>query len=281
MGSNLKILSHLDLFGNFAIGLDALEARHIGILPTIYYYKDWPNGQDLTCKKLASGLCSQLINRLDEIRNILSILSHIEAIASDESTLLFPSREKLFDMGITPKFETAVQSRLNRLTPKNAKYIFSFFDTDRVASWNLVDYIKMLFSFYQTVDSSLCDEPLVFFQQREWRLIHHMRKGLQWFCLGNCALFADSSRYKFRQARNDIRRFLESRLGRLNEDRMVNFWVIAEVDNKPFREMIREIVVPIKHVDHASALINRFTYYGSGPEIKYWDSIGTYTQSTD
>src|SRR5690242_2488019 len=57
--------AHTDLFGDFAIGLDPIEARALGIMPTVYYYR-----HDVeTVFARTAGLATQIIERLDEVRS--------------------------------------------------------------------------------------------------------------------------------------------------------------------------------------------------------------------
>lgn len=230
------IFSHADLFGPFAIGLDPLEAREMGLLPAVYYYRTNSTGP-------SESLSSQIVYRLDEIRTVLKVLSFIEARANLKK-LSVPSYERLTEIGMVPKYEAPVVNRLDDLTSRDAKKIFDLFDTDRVASWSLVDFLNMLLSLYQNADSTIDSEPLAFFHQREWRLIHHMRKGMCWYSLGENEYYADSNAARFARSREEIRSLLGTRMGRLDESKMRRFWVLAEIGDRPFRDFIREIVVP-------------------------------------
>ena len=67
-GSNTPA-SHADLFGAFAIALDALESRRIGIVPTIYYSPTDIYGRRFTAgAEEVPGLNVQIIQRLNELR---------------------------------------------------------------------------------------------------------------------------------------------------------------------------------------------------------------------
>ncbi|MCK1574070.1 hypothetical protein [Bradyrhizobium sp. 174] len=246
------IFSHADLFGQFAIGLDPLEARNIGVLPAVYYYR-------AKSAELRESLSSQIVYRLDEIRTVLKILSFIEARANLKD-LTVPNYERLTEIGMVPKYEKDVFQRLTDLSTRDARMIFELFNTDRVAGWNLVDFLTMLLSLYQNADSTIDSEPLAFFHQREWRLIHHMREGLGWFSLGQNEYYADSNASRFRRSKVAIRSFLKTRMGTLDENKMRRFWVLAEVEGRPFRDLVREIVVPEECEHEARLLVARHTF---------------------
>jgi hypothetical protein len=260
--------SHVDLFGEFAIGLDPLEARDLGILPTIYYYKhDMRDGS----MPRTAGLGSQMVERLDEIRSVFSILSYIEAQAkAGIDKIAFPSAEKLSEIGINVRFQKDIEAALAKLTKPQAALVFRLFNTDRVPAWNLVDFIEIMLSLYQTTDSTLEDAPLNFFSQKEWRLVHHMMRGLKWFSLGN---HPPERNPWWREFENDIRT-LKSFIGSVSKMPrsymtwyLDHCWVLARTETLCFRDFVREIVVPDEFHQVVTELVESLPFLSKRPEI--------------
>jgi hypothetical protein len=262
--------SHQELFGDFAIGFDAIEAREIGILPVVYFYKsehDIPFS--ISKHKKISGLGSEIVHRLLEIRTLLSILANIEAIA-DPIDLELPSRQKLKEIGITLNYESEIEKKIDGLTRNEACRIFDLFNSDRVVTWSIHDFVTMLLSFYQTVDSTAASEPLAFFNQREWRLIHHFRPGLLWFNLSMTPKILNPVEEIFLQSKLSIREFLKElwQVEQLREDRIEKFWVLAGVGDYNFRDFVREVVVPRDYVDRALRLVSDLDFNGMPPRVE-------------
>jgi len=77
-----------------------------------------------------------------------------------------------------------------RLSVAQRRELFELFNTDREPALSLVGFIDMMLSLFQETDSYFDHSPLAFYQQREWRLIHHMRESAIWYCLGDSQAFA-------------------------------------------------------------------------------------------
>jgi len=258
-------VAHVDLFGEFAIGLDPIEARLLGILPTVYYYKQdigGPSGR-------TAGLGWQIVERLDEARNVFSILSYLESWsnkgAQDDS--IYPPAERLREMGVLIRQQPEIERELAKLKTKDAELILRLFDTDRVPAWNLVDFIEMLLSLYQTVDSTIADAPLAFFRQKEWRLIHHMTEHLAWFGLGQHKSYRNPLARTYSGAIHELRQFIQTSRNDPSDWYLNHCWVLVSSDRKHFRDFVREIVVPEHYVKRAKALIDSLPFAGSAPVI--------------
>lgn len=243
----LKLLSHADIFGPFAIGLDALEARSLGILPTVYTYQS-PSEVDLTRAECGVvPLASQIIHRLDEIRTLLKILSQIEAKSElFQSDIL--SVKDLRELGVKLQHELAIKTELAKLRKHQAKEIVHLLNSDRVAAWSLLDFVNMMLSLYQFADSTYEQAPLAFFRQKEWRLVHHMRRGLSWFSLGEHSRLTDPDPEDYSDDREAIREYVKRtrsfREATDSAEFLSKCWVLHQCDSKPFRAFIRLIVVP-------------------------------------
>lgn len=248
--------SHTDLFGEFAIGLDPLDARELGIMPTVYYYR---HDIENPYTRMA-GLGSQIVERLDEIKCLFSVLSYIEAKAHNQ----LPQPEILRSMGVEVRYQKDIEAALAKLKPEDTELIFRLFNTDRVPAWNLVDFIGIMLSLYQTTDSTIEDAPLAFFQQREWRLVHHMMRGLTWFGIGDHPPARDPLANQFRYAKEEIKKFLYSVFSKKGKHDLTWFfnhsWVLEGTDELHFRDYVREIVVPERFCEEAQNIVNSLDF---------------------
>jgi hypothetical protein len=259
--------AHIDLFGEFAIGLDPIEARAFGITPTVYYYRhDLGNPAFRT-----AGLGAQIVERLDEIRSVFSILSYIEANANaGEDDTAYPPPEKLRSMGIHVRYQSEIEAELAKLKARDAALIFRLFNTDRVPAWNLVDFIEIMLSLYQTTDSTLENAPLAFFHEKEWRLVHHMMTGLIWFGLDKHPARRNPWATEFESDIRNIRNFIR-RATQKNEDHLTWFlshcWVLAGTEQLHFRDFVREIVVPEGFCKDARRIVDSLPFASARPVI--------------
>ena len=267
-GDNNEYVTHTELFGEFAIGLDPVEARELGILPTVYYYRH-DLGHSLNPM---AGLGWQIIERLDEARTVFSVLSYLESWDNKgPDDLSYPSQERLKEMGILIRYQPEIEEELKKLKTREAKLIMRLFDTDRVPAWNLVDFIQILLSLYQCTDSTIQDAPLAFFQQREWRLVHHMNRHLRWFGLGNHKPYRNPRALEFAGEIKALKEFLEGVGGKRSKAATEWFlsycWVLAGTLNLNFRDYVREIVVPATYVERAQDLVNSLEFASKRPQV--------------
>lgn len=169
----LKKGGHANNFGSFAIGIDTLEARRLGILPTFYYYKN----AALPSEEEDSGLSQEILFRLAEIRRILAVLATVEAKSSIDNERA-KSVDYLNEVGLTLEDEGAVAKRLRALKVVEADHIVDLFETDRVAAWNLAEWVELILSVFQTADSAKRNRHLAYLSQREWRIIQLYTQNL-------------------------------------------------------------------------------------------------------
>ena len=270
-GHSKHYSAHTDLFGEFAIGIDPIRARALGIMPTVYYYR-YDIEQPVTTM---AGLGAQIVERLDEIRSLFSILSYIEAKANARADnfddLTFPTPELLQSMGIRVRYEGGIERELTKIKAKEASAIFRFFDTDRVPAWNLVDFVEIMLSLYQTTDSTIEDAPLAFFQQKEWRIVHHMMEGLRWFGLGNHPIRRNPLVGEFAKAVSEIKNFVRMASPKKDEEHLAwffdNCWVLAGTEEFRFRDFVNEIVVPESCYEEAKNLVNSLSFSFGHPIV--------------
>lgn len=238
--------SHVSLFGSFSIGIDPIEARSIGILPTNYFYPFYHSASGVV------GLSNQFIFRLLDLQRICAVLAEIEAKVGryeydDGEEIDFPCSATLLDRwGITLN-DDEVAAALNDVTSTNARKIFELFSVDRVRACDLHDFIQMLLGAHQTSDSSLGISPLEFYQQREWRVIFHMRRdaSLRWIPLASDDDAVALPNGPVKRWRAEVLCFLfEDENPDLGDPWLKNARILTHVEGNPFHELIREIVVP-------------------------------------
>jgi hypothetical protein len=235
--------SHADLFGAYAVSFDPITARRLGIVPTNYFSPNDVFGERYD--REVPGLNIQMIQRLREIREILIILATIERSLNVSNEEL-PGDNILQALNLKLPFEGDIYRKLYDLSDVERKDIFELFNTDRERALTLVSCIEMMLSLYQETDSTIDGRALAFYQQREWRLIHHVRLGMIWYCLGDQPDFRNPHA-KVRQAEiRRLRRITHETSGGVprEEAYFKHCWLLEAVDSTPIGESISSIIVP-------------------------------------
>lgn len=267
--------SHADLFGPFSISFDPLVARRIGIIPTNYYSPTDLAGRRFEANADATpGLNIQMMQRLKELRDVSIVLAMIESSLVVEGREL-PSNAQLSALNLNLPFEGEVVNRIGNLSKEERLRVFQLFDIDRDSATSLVSFIEMMLSSYQETDSRFGGDELAFFQQREWRLIHHMRRGMIWYCLGKQPDFRDPVARHRASAINDIRRVL-GRADARSEEYYRSCWLLESVNDKLVRDFISDIIVPRVAVDAVTRLVDKF---GCAAQVTAAEELG-YEQPT-
>lgn len=267
--ANIPPLSHFDLFGDFAIGLDPIEARALGAIPTIYYYRDVKDSMlPLSSYGTSSTLSFDLICHLLKARKLLVGLAHIEALA-DRNCKDTATIEQLREMCQTLDGEPdSVIEAASRLNENLARQIYPLFDTNRGPIWNIIQHIELLLNLFQVADSHQRNRHLAYFQQKEWRIIQHNTQGL------NCEpLFGRKySRDSNRKIKNlcsywdEINNLL--RIHRFRTREFANdFWLLMNCNRFNFRDFIKQIIVPDVALGLTQELIENFHFWNSKPTV--------------
>lgn len=267
---SVGIGSHASLFGEFSIGIDPINASQLGILPTIYY-TDYDKCGGPTDQR---PLSAYLVDRLLELRTLIAVLSHIEALAEPNKSHTF-TRGELEEMGIRVEFENAVVEKLDRLDEEGAQTVFGPFLTDRVPMWNLAESLDLVLSLFQSTHSRGRRTPLAYYQQREWRLIQHNTELNKLYSLGERSWVDRPDAAATNRKKAAVRRSLASILAHARYLRRVlkGCWVLEAVDGRPFRDYISEVVVPNKARLEAEATIKQFPFSGEGPRVVSFGEI--------
>jgi hypothetical protein len=263
--------SHADLFGPFTLGLEVRDARRIGILPTAYYSPVDAQGNRYDETFAEPGLHLQLIQRLKELRELMTLHAIIERSLKVDGGRL-PAEEMLRTLDIDIPFHHELVEAAYALPDPQRRKIFELFDTDRETALSLISSIDMMLSMFQETDSSIDGTPLAFYQQREWRLIHHMRTGMVWYCLG------DQPEFRNPLAERKAREILQLRgtLSSVAKDGrdaayFKSCWVLEEIDGRPLRDFISRLVVPARCLATTVALAKNV---GCGAEVLAAEEFG-------
>ncbi|MEP6018887.1 MAG: hypothetical protein ABJ251_10460 [Paracoccaceae bacterium] len=242
-----QIASHADLFGPLAIAIDPIVARRIGVVPTSYYS---PN--DIFGAKYEGGLDSvpglnfQIISRLKELREIVVVLAYVEG-GLTKNGYTFPSYKELISLEQDLPFDRALLDRILGMREDEKQHLFGLFDLDREPAFNLVGFVDMMLNLFQQTDSSFDDEILAFYQQREFRLIHHMRKGMEWYSLGSHPDFVNPHQKSKKREIKHLRKIISNfRSAKTTERYFKHCWQLEAVDGHQMRDYIDHIIAPRK-----------------------------------
>lgn len=248
--------SHADLFGAWAIGFDPLQSRRLGILPTIYFSPTDMFGEALGIGGIP-GLNLQMIQRLKELRDLLILLAGIEADLEVTGGTL-PPRDMIDSLGYDLPFEGRIVETIRSMPAERRKAVFELFNIDRSPALDLVSYVEMMMGLFQQTDSKIDGTPYAFYQQKEWRLIHHMRDGMIWYCLGPQPEFRDAYAWDRQPQIASLRRLIEELAGPRDEDYFSNCWLLEEVDGRPVSDHITMVIVPKRARHLAAHLLDRY-----------------------
>lgn len=252
------LAAHADLFGSCSLGIDVPAARQIGILPTTYYSPVDAQGKRYRALDGQPGLHLQIIQKLKELRDLSVVLAIIERSLAVGDELL-PTDEMLNALGLGLPYQPEIIKKAYNLPVEQRREVFELFNTDREPALSLVGFIEMMLSLFQETDSYIDGTPLAFYQQREWRLIHHMRKGALWYCLGPQPVFRNPLARSKLAAIRELRQVVDDVGGvRRDDDYFSNCWVLEEIDGIPLRDFISSFIVPVRRLAATTDSVRRF-----------------------
>ena len=257
-------MSHADLFGPYAIALDPVKARRIGLAPTKYFTRSNIKGhrhRDDTGE--VAGLDTQVLQRLMEIRELCTILSYIERSLADDgrkehSNSIFPSEQLLKDLGIIPLIEEDRLNDLLSLSVDERVSIAKHFWTKRVRGIDLISFVDMLLGLFQETDSKEGDDLLAFYQQREWRLVHHMRHGNIWYSPGRIHPITNPLARLRIEEMNFIRQSVNFIRGATSEEYFRGCWLLESADGLQAKDFVTHVIVPSAALFDARQILDRY-----------------------
>ena len=253
-----RVASHTDLFGPFSLAVNVPAARQIGILPTAYYSPVDANGRRYSAPGGRPGLHLQIIQKLKELRDLSVVLSIVERSLPVGGQRL-PAEEMLKALSIDLPYQPEILAKAYRLSETQRHELFQLFNTDRESALDLVGFIDMMLSLFQETDSFRDDSPLAFYQQREWRLIHHMRKGAMWYCLGPQPAFRNPLAPERSDAIRNLRNTIDTVGGRARNDEWFrSCWILESLDGTPLRDFVSALIVPNRHLTRVAEIVEEF-----------------------
>lgn len=248
----------MEVFGDFAIGLDPIEARALGAMPTFYYYRlERRSGgpspsipSHLAHADLGEfGPSSEILYRLAEMRALLIALAHVEARGAPADRALYPV-EKLRARGYVLDKEDRVSYALSRLDHSFARQIHSCIDTDRVPAWNMVEWIDILLNAIQIADDSTSNSSLRYYQQREWRIIQLLSPLIDCHAVNPTARVAGARFFNDRQQRDVLHILQKHGVMQGFDLDLENTFILCGTTERTLRSFVREVIVPATCVEH-------------------------------
>lgn len=275
---SLKGETHLDIFGEFSIGLDPIAARDFDMAPVSYYYGTEQDTQN-TNSSLAYPLVGSLVHSLTEVREILSVLALLERrsrVARGENT---PEEDQ-----IAAQFDKArvrllyqPEARAKRIThtletlPASQIYdVLATLDTDRRPFSNLVEAIDLLSGLLQSADSASLHAPLLYFSQREWRLTKVLNERVVGYNVFDSGFGEEQQRRNIRQGSLESIYYIASIMDNQLEEQWLQgcFVVFASAhSNKFFREYIRIITCPAAIYSLVEEVVAKYLGTGANSPI--------------
>jgi len=272
IGSAGALLSHADLFGPCAVSFDPARSRQIGILPTAYYSPaDMFGSRFEFDRSRVPGLNLQVIQRLKEIRELMIVIAAIERDLK-VGDFTFPGDDVLKALDLNLPFQEEVMTAVYRMTRTQRTDLFNLFNTDRDIALNLISFIDIMLSLFQETDSTIDGSMFAFYQQREWRLVHHMRDGMVWYSLGAQPSFRDPfaphRQVQILELRNELARIMGKPVERTYLD---HCWLLEAIDEIPIADFISSVIVPRRLQQFAARLLREV---GSSAELIVSEDLG-------
>ena len=224
--------SHFDLFGDFGIGLRPVQARRLGAVPVIYYYRnDW-----------SSNVSFHLLYHLREIRSLLIAISRVEAKAE------LPDRQVVDELvldklGHSLQGDVVVRQRLEKLERRGARTIARLLDTDRVPAWCLIDAVDTVLDLFQVADDECSVDSHEYYQEREWRIVQ-LFGHVDCFRLGPDRLFDGASSLSESDCQKFRRTLASLNPEFFNDETLDHSAILAGADGSPFVHFVEEVICP-------------------------------------
>ena len=238
-------VSHVDLFGEFAIGLDPIRARELGAVPVIYFY----TGGDSAHTRVSR----EVLFTLRELRSVAIALARLEAKARIEGRDTL-DMDTLDAVGYVLHGDPIVRDRINAADERTARAAVDLLDTDRRPAWNLVDGIEAMLDLFQTADSYTRPGSLAYYQEREWRIAALFSSGLR-----SRRLVVESNREaKLPTWVDELRDSLRSVDGDFfTKERLDQSTILHGTTDEAFFDFVEEIVCPADAASEVAEMLQR------------------------
>jgi hypothetical protein len=234
---------HVDVFGPFAIGLNAQKALSLGMLPV--FYLPVSSGESGGGGAADGFLGQDLLNRLCELRSFLAGIAQIEHLAHPGNEL-FADKAYLDTYNIKPPPNDLNVPFLNKLDQRRSVELFQYLNTDRPPAYILAEFIEIILSIFQQVQSDR-DNFLEYYDQREWRIVSIASESLHCIDLNPRARLSlsDSERLAAEAAEVDIAKLLAQFSAPY---KVSDCAIMCGVRKTRFFDLIDEVLIPVNSV---------------------------------
>lgn len=167
-----ELNDHSKTFGSFCLAIDAIDARLLGMMPTMYVYSATNDSQTKTIDITDGGFGIGLVHRLRDIHALCSSLANFEAKLKkvDDRFSYAYCQETLNFFGMQIEDDDNNIGAFNDTSTILAKQIIEHLPAKRAPMQDLVMAIEMLLGMFQSTDGHT-GKDLLYYAQREWRLI--------------------------------------------------------------------------------------------------------------
>jgi len=178
-----ELKNHCSTFGKFTIGIQQIDARLLGILPTIYIYKSLIDRDIQELDVVDGGLAQLLMVRLQEIFEVFSTIAFYETRGYGHEDDYYYSETALEKLGYFPTKENLKKiKRIKKYSQKKSRDLIEQLPDNRVPAQDTAGFIKILMSLIQYAESDT-ETNLNYYRQREWRMIDLHSKKLEFIPL--------------------------------------------------------------------------------------------------
>jgi hypothetical protein len=257
--------SHVQIFGDFSVALDPIEARELGIMPVFYYYRVAPQkaGKISVSQRHFQGVdlrefgpSSEILFRLAELRALVIALAQIEALGAVEGRPVYPL-DRLWEKSYILEKEPGPNQAISLLNRSLARSIYNCIDTDRVPAWNIIEWIDILLNAFQIADDSENLTSLAYYQQREWRIIQMFSPLLDCHSVHPHSDLHDAKYFNNMKRINVLESIRShSSLQGFTLD-LDNTFILSGTNKRPFRSFIREIICPLDCAEQVIDLVSQ------------------------
>ena len=254
--------THVELFGDFLIGLRSSDARRLGAVPVLYTYDTFGSNDD---DQGDINLPKEILFGLRELRSVAIALARLEAKAADPER--FTHDDAMLDrLGYVLQGDPVIRRRIEGLDRRKANELIRYLDTDRAPAWSLVDLLEISLNLFQTADSRAPDSyglgrENAYYRQREWRIVRLYNPRLRCQRLGGSheldgpeAMAADERENLRRRLVAVNPRFFSAR--RLDDSAVLR-GTSDEGGGKDFFDFVQEVICPRLVEDDVEALIRQ------------------------
>ncbi|MDZ4762159.1 MAG: hypothetical protein SGJ21_13925 [Alphaproteobacteria bacterium] len=236
--------SHARMFGPITVGLSARAAITLGMMPTVYL----PVGHagaiptETSARVSNGGLGQDLLYKLADIRHLLIAVARIEATAHPSLKKDYLDKPELDLRNLMIPENDRTFGPLNKLKKEDALKAFRLLDTDRTPAFILAEFIEIVLSNFQQVDS-FDNEAFGFYDQREWRIVNTASEGFECYPLGSkfSHLWPIQIRMLLELAKSVTQASAHKLGNRLN---LEDCALVRSVNGRSYFDFIQEIVVP-------------------------------------